>query len=164
MFNGMQDAVWEVIKTALPWKEKRSAGMPHADFRCVLNAILWITITGARWRDLPKGESFASKSSAHRWLLQWQRDGTWQRILEKLLRIAAYKKLIDPERLLVDGTFSPWETGRPRGRPWVQRQGQHNTRDNRRERSAIGNATDISQGQRARTSREVNQKSRVSLA
>lgn len=164
MFNGMQDAVWEVIKTALPWKEKRSAGMPHSDFRCVLNAILWITITGARWRDLPKAEPFASKSSAHRWLLQWQRDGTWQRILEKLLRIAAYKKLIDPERLLVDGTFSPWETGRPRGRPWVQRQGQHNTHDNRRGRSTTGNAPDISQGRRARTSREVNQKSRVSLA
>lgn len=164
MFNGMQDAVWEVIKTALPWKEKRSAGMPHADFRNVLNAILWITITGARWRDLPKAKSFASKSSAHRWLLQWQRDGTWQKILEKMLKIAAYKKLIDPERLLVDGTFSPWETGRPRGRPWVQRQGQHDTHGNGRRRSTAGNATNIGQGRRARASREVSQKSRVSLA
>lgn len=115
MFNGMQDSAWEVIKTTLPWKEKRSPGMPHADFRCVLNAILWITITGARWRDLPKGASFASKSSAHRWLLQWQRDGTWQKILEKLLRIAASKQLIDPERLLVDGTFSPCKVRRRRG-------------------------------------------------
>ncbi|GDX47167.1 hypothetical protein LBMAG24_24950 [Bacteroidota bacterium] len=112
MFNGMQDSVWEVMKTALPWKEKRTAGMPHADFRCVLNSILWITITGARWKDLPRGEPFASKSSAHRWLLQWQRDGTWQKILEKLLKVAAYKKLIDPERLLVDGTFCPWKDGR----------------------------------------------------
>lgn len=153
MFNGMQDTVWEVIKMALPWKEKRSAGMPHADFRCVLNAILWITMTGARWRDLPKAEAFASKSSAHRWLLQWQRDGTWQKILEKLLKIAAYKKLIDPERLLVDGTFSPWETGRPRGRPWIQRQGQHDTHDNRQKRSTLGSATDIGQRKRARAAR-----------
>lgn len=120
MFNGMQDAAWDVIKTTLPWKEKRSPGMPHADFRCVLNAILWITITGARWQDLPKTESFASKSSAHRWLLQWQRDGTWQKILEKLLLMAAYKNLIDPERLLVDGTFSPCEVRRGSGRARVQ--------------------------------------------
>lgn len=112
MFNGMQDPAWDVIKAALPWKEKRTRGMPHANFRTVLNSILWITITGARWRDLPKGEAFASKSSSHRWLLQWQRDGTWQKILEKLLLMAAYKKLIDPERLLVDGTFSPCEVRR----------------------------------------------------
>ena len=156
MFNGMQDAVWDVIKTALPWKEKRSRGMPHADFRCVLNSILWITITGARWRDLPKAESFASKSSAHRWLLQWQRDGTWQKILEKLLRIAAYKKLIDPERLLVDGFFSPWEDGRSRGRPWVQREGEHDSPSNRRQRTTPGNTSDVSQGGRARASRNVN--------
>ena len=120
MFNGMGDSAWEVMKTALPWKEKRSAGMPHVDFRYVLNAILWITITGARWRDLPKNPSFASKSSAHRWLVRWQRDGTWQKILDKLLQIAAYKKLIDTERLLVDGSFSPCEVGRRERRTRLQ--------------------------------------------
>ena len=116
MFSGMTDEAWEVMKTALPIKQKRTRGMPHADYRMVLNAILWVTITGARWRDLPKAEAFASKSSAHRWLLRWQRDGTWQKVLEKLLRMAAYKKLIDPERLLVDGSFSPIKDGRRQGR------------------------------------------------
>jgi transposase len=112
MFGGMGDAEWDVIKTGLPWKKKRSPGMPHAEYRCVFNAILWITITGARWRDLPKCGQFASKSSAHRWLLRWQRDGTWQRILDKLLELATNKGLIDPDRLLVDGSFSPRETRR----------------------------------------------------
>lgn len=115
MFGGMGNAEWEVIKAALPWKEKRSRGMPHAEFRFVLNAILWITITGARWRDLPKEGPFASKSSAHRWLLRWQKDGTWQRILDRLLRIAIYKNLIDPNRLLVDGSFFPCEIRRRSG-------------------------------------------------
>lgn len=119
MFNGIGDAEWEVMKTALPWKEKRSRGMPHAEFRFVLNAILWITITGARWRDLPREKHFASRSAAHRWLLRWQRDGTWQWILEKLLRIAAYKKLLDPNRLLVDGSFSPGEIRRRGSRTWL---------------------------------------------
>lgn len=152
MFVGMQDAAWDAIKTALPWEAKRTRGMPHANFRWVLNSILWITITGARWSDLPKTGAFASKSSSHRWLLQWQRDGTWQKILEKLLKIAAYKKLIDPERLLVDGAFSPCETGRPRGRPWIQRQGQHNTHNDGRKRSAFGNPAYVGQGRRTGTS------------
>ena len=53
MFNGMQDAAWEVIKTAHPWKEKRSLGMPHADFICVLNAICAFRLIGQRL--LPNG-------------------------------------------------------------------------------------------------------------
>jgi transposase len=113
MFLGMKDPEWEVLKTALPpQKDKRSRGMPHANFRSVLNTILWITVTGSRWRDVPKNPAFASKSSSHRWLIRWQRDGTFCKVLEKLLRIAAYKKLIDYNRLLIDGTFSPCEDGR----------------------------------------------------
>lgn len=127
MFNGMADSAWEIIKVALPREEKRSVGMPHSDFRCVLNAVLWITITGARWSDLPKTPAFASKSSAHRWLLRWQRDGTWQKILDKLLRIAAYKKRIDTERLLVDGSFSPCKTRRWGSRIRLQGEGKHDT-------------------------------------
>ncbi len=111
MFQGMTDSEWEVFDSILPKKKKRTAGMPPADFRCVLNAILWITITGARWRDLPKTEAFATKSSAHRWLLRWQRDGTWHKILETLIQMAFRKKLIDPDRLLVDGSFFPLKNG-----------------------------------------------------
>jgi transposase len=132
MFNGMEDAAWELIKSTLTTSEKRSRGMPHADFRLVLNSILWITITGARWADLPRGGSFASKSSSHRWLLRWQRDGTWQKILEKLLRIAAYKGLIDLERLLVDGAFSPCKVGRRGSSSWLQGKRDNYTLDNRR--------------------------------
>lgn len=121
MFNGIDDTAWEVLKTLLPIKEKRSRGMPHADFRCVLNSILWITITGARWSDLPRSPSFASKSSSHRWLLRWQKDGTWQKLLEKLLRMASSKNLIDSERLLVDGSFFSCKDGRKGSRSWVQR-------------------------------------------
>jgi transposase len=116
MFLGMNDLEWEVLKTALPpQKDKRSAGMPHADFRSALNTILWITLTGARWKDVPKEGAFASKSASHRWLVRWQRDGTFCKILEKLLSIASHKKLIDYNRLLIDGTFSPCTDGRRSG-------------------------------------------------
>lgn len=111
MFSGMGDEEWEIIKSALPVKEKRSRGMHHANFRSILNSILWITINGAPWHALPRHPQFASKSSSHRWLLRWQRNGTWQIILERLLKIAAHKDLIDPNRLLIDGSFSPCKAG-----------------------------------------------------
>ncbi len=117
MLRGMDDRAWDVLKQALPIKRKRTRGMSHADFRRVLNAILWVTITGARWCDLLKDVWFYSKSSAHRWLLRWQRDGTWQKILEYLLQTAVDKKLLTVDRLLVDGSFSPCETRGRRSGP-----------------------------------------------
>ncbi len=48
--------------------EKRERGMPQAPFRHVLNTLMYVLITGCRWCDVPRGEIWASKSSAHRWL------------------------------------------------------------------------------------------------
>jgi hypothetical protein len=37
---------------------------------------LWVLITGSRWCDVPRGEQWGSRPSAHRWLGRWQDDGT----------------------------------------------------------------------------------------
>jgi len=113
MFPGMSDQEWKIFKQALPKSpKKRGKGMPHANFRLVLNTILWILLTGARWRDVPKEPPFASKSSAHRWLQRWKKDGSLNRILLLLLKRARSKGMIDSHRLLVDGSFSPGKDGR----------------------------------------------------
>lgn len=66
MFNRMTDDEWDILKDLLPKDPiKRGKGMPHTDFHSVLNTILWILLTGARWADVP---NFASKNSSHRWL------------------------------------------------------------------------------------------------
>lgn len=39
MFTDMQDSALEVLKTALLWQGKRSNGIFHANFRCVLSSI-----------------------------------------------------------------------------------------------------------------------------
>ena len=113
MYQGISDEEWAILRQVLPKEPvKRTKGMPHADFRSVLNSILWILLTGARWKDLPNEPPFASKSSSHRWLKRWQNEGVLSQILLKLLKRADSKGLIDCHRLLVDGSFSPCEDGR----------------------------------------------------
>lgn len=116
MFTGITDKQWKLFQKVLPKEpEKRGKGMPHVHFRYVLNTILWILFTGARWKDVPKLAGFASKSSAHRWLQRWKKDGTLGEILLFLLKEARSKGLIDSHRLLVDGSFSPSTNGRRKG-------------------------------------------------
>ncbi|WP_071986781.1 MULTISPECIES: transposase [Moorena] len=76
-FEGLSDIEWELFEKILPCEaQKRGRGMPHVPFRYVLNTLLYVLITGCRWCDVPRGEQWASKSSAHRWLKRWQKNGT----------------------------------------------------------------------------------------
>jgi transposase len=108
-FEGMSDAAWMMIEKLLPPEpEKRGRGMPHAPFRCVLNSILYVLITGARWCDLPIDRTrFAPKSSSHRWLVVWQKDGTLKKIERGMIALADLSGQIDWRRSSVDGSFSP---------------------------------------------------------
>ncbi|NRB06587.1 MAG: transposase, partial [Richelia sp.] len=68
-FEGLSNLEWCLFEDIFPKPpEKRERAMPHSSFRYVLNTLLYIFITGCRWCDVPKGEIWASKSSAHRWL------------------------------------------------------------------------------------------------
>jgi transposase len=49
----------------------------------VINAILWKLRTGAPWRDLP--ERYGPWKTAHERLRRWSADGTWDRILERVV-------------------------------------------------------------------------------
>ena len=101
------------MKTLLPQDPvKRGKGMPHANFRYVLNTIFWILHTGDRWKDVPKDPNFASKSTAHRWLQRWKKEGVFDQMLIHLLRQSQEEELTDCQRLMVDGSFSPCKDGR----------------------------------------------------
>ena len=64
-FEGLSDLEWKLFEDIFPQEpEKRDRGMPHTPFRCVLNTLLYILIMGCRWCDVPRGEVWASKSSA----------------------------------------------------------------------------------------------------
>ena len=65
-------------------------------------------ITGCRWCDVPQGEQWASKSSAHRWLKRWYEDGTLLKLKGRILAVAEERGMIDCSLGAVDGSFSPW--------------------------------------------------------
>lgn len=84
-FEGLSDLEWRLFEDIfLKEPEKHDRGMPHAPFRYILNTLLYILITGCRWCDVPRGEIWASKSAAHRWLKRWQADGTLENLQERV--------------------------------------------------------------------------------
>jgi hypothetical protein len=50
-YEFMTDGVWERIRQALP--DMNVMGRPRRSDRDVLEGILWVLKTGARWRDMP---------------------------------------------------------------------------------------------------------------
>ena len=45
---------WERVKALLPPEETGKRGRPRKDNRTMLNGMLWITRSGAQWRELPE--------------------------------------------------------------------------------------------------------------
>jgi transposase len=101
-----------VIEPFLPEQpEKPGKGRPHAFFRDILNTILWVLITGARWIDVPKGKGFGARSTSHRWLGIWTTDGILAKLKALLMGQAHELGLIDWSRSSVDGSFAAGKGG-----------------------------------------------------
>jgi transposase len=106
-FEGLSEFQWEIIRPLIPKSCKR-VGRPNPDLRKVLNSILYVEITGCRWCDVPVGEQWAKRSTAHEWLGHLQKTGVLERVKNGILCMADLAKLIDWNRGAVDGSFSPW--------------------------------------------------------
>lgn len=105
-FEGISDMQWNIIKPLLPVFPKR-VGRPNPDLRRVLNTILYIEITGCRLCNVPVGEKWAKRSTAHEWLGHLERAGVWERVKNGILCIADLAKMIDWTKGAIDGSFSP---------------------------------------------------------
>jgi transposase len=105
-FLGLTDAQWDIIRPLLPSQTKR-VGRPNPDLRKVLNTILYIEITGCRWCDVPIGDQWAKRSTAHEWLGYLERSGTLDRVKTGILCMADLAKLINWDKGAIDGSFSP---------------------------------------------------------
>lgn len=94
-FVRLNDEEWAFLKMALPEKLfKPQRGYPRSDFRKVLNAIFWVLDSGSKWAQIPATEDYATKSSAHRWMKQWQEDGTWEQLTQHQLAAANLGKKV----------------------------------------------------------------------
>ncbi|WP_406214512.1 IS5 family transposase [Streptomyces decoyicus] len=76
--------MWDRIEPLMPADPVR--GRRWADHRRTLEAIAWKYRTCSPWRDLPS--ELGSFQTAHKRLLRWAVDGTWERIFTAVLAAA----------------------------------------------------------------------------
>ena len=79
--HAIKDADWERIQHLLPGQPGQH-GKVAKDNRLFIDAILWISKTGAPWRDRP--EYFGNWNSLWRRLDRWAKKGVWRRVFEVL--------------------------------------------------------------------------------
>jgi transposase len=110
----LSDEHWDLIQPLLP-PARTGQGRPRRDDREVLNGILWVLRSGARWYDLPP--RFPPYQTCHRRFQQWVRDGTLRAILEALAADLKERGQLDLSECFIDGTFvvakkgaQEWET------------------------------------------------------
>jgi transposase len=114
----VSDAMWEKLEPLLP--ELRSRGRPWRDSREVLEGVLWVLRSGARWKDLPS--EYPSPSTCWRRLRRWEEDGTWLRVWRAFLAELDHKGILDWEETFADGSFASAKKGAPQSeRPVAER-------------------------------------------
>jgi transposase len=103
----LSDEQWAKIEPLLP--KVRSRGRPWAEKRRVLEGILWVLKTGARWRDLPK--EYPSASTCWRRLRQWEEQDVWLKIWRQFLSELDQQGRLDWSESFLDGSFAPAKKG-----------------------------------------------------
>lgn len=77
----LTDPQWDCIKDLIP--AAKPGGHPRTlDMRAVVNAILYLTVTGCQWRMLPR--EYPAWQSVYTYFRLFRDDGTWCRIHETL--------------------------------------------------------------------------------
>ena len=107
----LSKAQWELIEPLLP-KPKKSAnggGRPPRDAREVLEGILWVLRTGARWSDLPP--RYPPSSTCHDRFQKWVETGVFEKILTTLRRDLCERGGVETIEGFIDGTYIPAKKG-----------------------------------------------------
>ena len=104
----LSDKQWARLEPLLP--QYSSAGRPWKDNRAVLEGILWVLKTGARWRDLP-GDFGVSAATCWRRLRQWEDEGIWLKVWRQFLAELDRRGQLDWSESFIDGSFAPAKKG-----------------------------------------------------
>jgi transposase len=101
----LTDEQWAIIAPLIPEPVRRAdgRGRPWKDSREVINGILWVLRSGARWEDLP--ERFPPYQTCHRRFQQWVRQGVLRSVLEALAEDLRARGELDLSECFIDGTF-----------------------------------------------------------
>jgi transposase len=110
----LTDEMWKKIEQYIPFPKRApdGGGRPAHPRRIILEGILWVLATGARWKDLPKG--FPSYKSCHRIFQEWQRQGVFEAIFQGLTTDKKEEQDFSEDISIsgsIDGTFVPAKKG-----------------------------------------------------
>lgn len=103
----LDDALWALIEPLLPAPKPRRRehpGRKPLGNRETLTGILFVLMTGIPWEYLPQEMGCGSGMTCWRRLRDWQADGTWQRIHERLLAHLHAADRIDWSRAVLDSS------------------------------------------------------------
>ena len=110
----LTNAQWKQIEPLLPKakvpRQGKRRGRPPKPHRVVLEGILWILKTGARWQDLPR-EFGVSPSVCWKRLRAWEEHGVWLRLWRAFLSELDRRGRIDWIETFLDGSFAPAKKG-----------------------------------------------------
>ena len=84
---------WQGLESLLPLQNTGKKGRPPKDNRLMLNGMVWISRTGAQWRELPA--CYGPWQSVYARFRKWQTEG----ILEQVFK--ALSSDYDPENLSI---------------------------------------------------------------
>lgn len=106
----LADEQWMLIEPLFDKiNEIQTRGRPARPAREVLNGVLWILRSGARWSDLP--DRFPPYQTCHRRFQSWVKDGTLKKVLETLAEDLYKRGKLDLSETSIDGTFASAKKG-----------------------------------------------------
>jgi len=93
----MTDEEWALIGDLVePYSSRGPMGRPvKNDRRDVVNTIFYVAATGCQWRALPA--TYPHWNTVHRYHLRWSRDGTWEKICDRLRSLVREQEGRDDE-------------------------------------------------------------------
>ena len=92
--SDMTDQEWEIIRSLIP-AAKRGGRHRSVNIRKIVDAIFYVTRGGIQWAMLPK--DFPPMSTVYWYFAQWKRDGTIEKIHDKLRQIVRVTENKEPE-------------------------------------------------------------------
>ena len=93
----LRNEQWKRIEQMLPGKPGDPGGRGR-DNRQFVEAVLWISRTGAPWRDLP--EHFGPWNSVYQRFARWSKSGVWQALFMELSKDSEFAS-----RVYLDSTI-----------------------------------------------------------
>jgi transposase len=106
----LTDKQWAKIEPLLPPPPAHPrGGRPRCDNRAVLEGILWMLRTGARWKDLPL--EYPSPTTCWRRLQEWEETDLWLDIWRTFLAELDEKHRLDWRESFADASFAPAKKG-----------------------------------------------------